>query len=576
MKLRTGLLMLGVAMGCTTSHAQNISEIAQSDPLIITGAIGTQNTFYYSSQGGESSSRLNNAIYANLNFQIYGINMPFSFTYNNSGSSFSYPHFTFSISPTYKGWTAYLGKHSMSMSNYVYNLTATGVGLEYHENNMRFGAFYGQLRKAINDDPTDPLARSPQYGRYGWGVKAGYGSNRNYIDLFVFSARDRMGTLSEAWYTKVSPAHNLVLGVKGHTGYKRFSLSANFATTFFTEDLNAQPLDSAVIGRWDKIFDARLSSRYRFAGDVSASWGWKVWNITAQYKLVQPDYKTLGTNYMTNNIQSYGGSLSGSLFRGRVSVGGNFSGQNDNVTKRQRYTTNGYVYSANMGWMIAPSLTFNGSYNGYRQRQSDGTVKVTDSIRVDRQMHSATGALNYSFSTRLSTHSFGVSHNFSRNLDRNPYATGESDVTTQASGANYTLGVKPIGMNFNFGYNHQLSKGYNNEFSTDMFTFGTSRSFLESKTLVFSLNANASRNKTQEQRTMSYGVSLSGNYTLKDAHVFSLIGSYNHYNNLYLTELTKMDGESYSISLNYNYSFTLLHLKKRAERQAAKQGKNQL
>src|SRR3712207_5497770 len=84
-----------MAMTVQGLSAQNIAEIASSDPLIITGAVGTQNTFYHSSQSGMSSSQWNNSVYANLNFQIYGMNMPFSFTYNNSGASFSYPQFNF-------------------------------------------------------------------------------------------------------------------------------------------------------------------------------------------------------------------------------------------------------------------------------------------------------------------------------------------------------------------------------------------------------------------------------------------------------------------------------------------------
>ena len=33
------------------TQAQNITEIAKSDPLIITGSVGTQNTYFHSSAG---------------------------------------------------------------------------------------------------------------------------------------------------------------------------------------------------------------------------------------------------------------------------------------------------------------------------------------------------------------------------------------------------------------------------------------------------------------------------------------------------------------------------------------------
>ena len=83
--LLTTIFTLGLLSGGGRLRAQNISEIAKSDPLIISGAIGTQNTYRYSSVGDGHSSPFSSAIYANLNFSIYGFNMPFSlyFTSDN-------------------------------------------------------------------------------------------------------------------------------------------------------------------------------------------------------------------------------------------------------------------------------------------------------------------------------------------------------------------------------------------------------------------------------------------------------------------------------------------------------------
>ena len=111
--------------------SQNISEIAKSDPLIISGAVGTQNTYRYSSEGSGYGSPLNSVVYANLNISLYGFNMPFSLYYSNDNVNFNHPQLSFNISPTYKNWTGYFGQSSMSMSNYVMNMSFNGVGLEY-------------------------------------------------------------------------------------------------------------------------------------------------------------------------------------------------------------------------------------------------------------------------------------------------------------------------------------------------------------------------------------------------------------------------------------------------------------
>ena len=159
----SGLVAVFISLVPATVRSQDISQIAKSDPLIMTGAVGTQNSYHSASSG--LTSPLSNSVYANLNLSFYGFNMPFSFYYSNSDINFSYPRFSFNISPTYKNWTLHLGTHVMSMSPYIYNIPFEGAGLEYKAQQLRFGMFYGRLRHAINDNPLDPNARKPQYSR---------------------------------------------------------------------------------------------------------------------------------------------------------------------------------------------------------------------------------------------------------------------------------------------------------------------------------------------------------------------------------------------------------------------------
>lgn len=163
--------------------AQDISQIAKSDPLIITGSIGTNNTYFHSSAGLGYMSPLSNSFFANLNFNIYGFSMPFSIYFSNDNLNFSYPQFSFNLSPSYKNFTAHIGQSSMPFSQYVLNMSFNGVGLEWRDKQFRASAFYGVLRRAVNDNPDDPTARIPQYRRYGWGISAGYSKGGNSIDL---------------------------------------------------------------------------------------------------------------------------------------------------------------------------------------------------------------------------------------------------------------------------------------------------------------------------------------------------------------------------------------------------------
>ena len=297
--IKAALLTFTLTISCVV-HAQNISEIAQSDPLVITGAVGTQNTYRYSSMGDGYRSPMSNVIYANLNVSIYGISMPFSLFYSNDNLDFNYPHLTFNISPTYKNWTGHLGQSSMGFSNYVMNMSFNGIGLEYNDKQWRGGIFYGRLRSAINDDPTNPYARTPQYKRMGWGFKVGYGSNRNHVDLYMLRAYDILGSLHEQWRGIIAPQENLVVGLQGYvTPTNWLSLTANVATSVFNTDKNAEKVHTTT--SFDKIFDTRYSSLMRFAGDVNANLSLPGISTTISYRMIQPDYTSLGTYYMTNN-----------------------------------------------------------------------------------------------------------------------------------------------------------------------------------------------------------------------------------------------------------------------------------
>ena len=66
------VIAIAIAGGAVTAHAQDIAQIAKSDPLIITGAVGTNNTFYHSSMGSSFATPFSSTFYASMNISVYG------------------------------------------------------------------------------------------------------------------------------------------------------------------------------------------------------------------------------------------------------------------------------------------------------------------------------------------------------------------------------------------------------------------------------------------------------------------------------------------------------------------------
>lgn len=547
--------------------AQNIAEIAKSDPLIISGAVGTQNTYRYSSVGNGYGSPMSNTVYANLNISLYGFSMPFSLYYSNDNLSFNYPQISFNLTPRYKNWVGHLGQSSMAMSTYVMNMSFNGVGLEYDSEKIRVGAFYGRLRNAINGDPTDPFARTPQYKRMGWGFKVGYGSGDHYIDLYLLRAYDCENSIDELWRQQLSPQENIVVGLKGRvTPFKWLSFTANAATTVFNTDLRAPNVP--VKTDFDDVFDVKYSSLMRFAGDLSANINVKGVNASISYRLVQPDYTSLGTYYMTNNYHSLGLTLGTTLFN-KVSLSGTFSGQADNLSGEQLYTTCGYVYAANASTRLGNHFTLTAGYNGYLQTQRDGARAVNDTTRVHRIMSSFSLTPSYNYETELLGHNVSLSANFTSNEDLNKFATGESDVKTRALGLSYNIDVKPIETDFTLTYSHQESKGFKTKYISDVASLGTSRSFLKEKNLNLSASVSLCYNEVERQsKSLSLGADMAASYNLKKVHMFSASAAFNKYGDVNITKVrSKLDCTDITVSLNYTYTFTLLAIKSKANRE---------
>ena len=100
LKRLTAAIVMACSIDIVSVSAQDISQIAKNDPLLITGSIGTNNTYFHSSAGNNYMSPLSNSVFANLNINVYGFSLPFSIYFSNDNLNFNYPQFSFNLSPS--------------------------------------------------------------------------------------------------------------------------------------------------------------------------------------------------------------------------------------------------------------------------------------------------------------------------------------------------------------------------------------------------------------------------------------------------------------------------------------------
>ena len=206
-------------------------------------------------------------------------------------------------------------------------------------------------------------------------------------------------------------------------------------------------------------------------------------------------------------------------------------------------------------------------YNGYRQLQSDGKAHVNDSTRVNRIMHSLYVTPTYTLDGERMAHTVSLTANYTQNKDLNRFATGVSDVKTMALGLSHAMEVKAWEMSFTTSLSHQQSDGYQTRYTSDVLSFSTGRSFLKEKNLSTSATVSLCYNDIRDQqRNLSLGIDLSAGYTLAKVHQFSFSAGFNKYSDTNISaDRTSMGTTEVTASLGYNYTFTLLHLKRKGK-----------
>ena len=85
----------------TNLSAQNLESIGDASPFKISGNFNVT-TIGYSASGIPRRDPFNWFLNSNLNVNVYGLSIPFSFNYSNQNQTFSQPFNQYGISPEYK------------------------------------------------------------------------------------------------------------------------------------------------------------------------------------------------------------------------------------------------------------------------------------------------------------------------------------------------------------------------------------------------------------------------------------------------------------------------------------------
>lgn len=326
-------------------------------PFDYTGGIGL-NMRSYSAIGAED--RQDPFVYnfnANFNARVYKLNLPFSLNITTRNLEHAYPHpkdlynsfrndvtnsiaaqrqrfVRFGVSPRYKWIRTHFGHRSMNFSQYTMsNLVFLGAGAELTPGKLRFAAMYGQLAKAEPVDLSLVTPNIPRFQRKGWGIKAGYGTETDFVEVILFQAKDLQKSifLPDTLPQMVSPEHNEALGlVFQKTFFEKFRFKADIGASALSPNMNDDRADNK-FPHPVFLFQGRQTTLYKKAMEALLDYQAKVYTLGLKYRRVDPGYKTLGAYFFNSDLEEWTLNLSTGLLDGAILLNGNGGIQRNNL-----------------------------------------------------------------------------------------------------------------------------------------------------------------------------------------------------------------------------------------------------
>lgn len=551
-------------------------------PLKVVGNIGVSANYYNSNEPDLFYTRPSYAwnIYGSFTAKAGAFSMPVSFVVNQYDKSNKSPYAQFGFSPTYKFIKLHFGYRYIPFSPLTYDgQSFRGAGVELNPKGFRFAAFYGRLNKAVNEDTTRIRFRLPQYSRLGYGVKVGIGNSSSFFDLIYFHAKDDSNSvafINDSTKRNATRAQeNTVLGASFKiTVAKKVVLTGDAAVSGLTQDLSYGEITADSTYQYKEI--AKFISKFipynsstivSFAGQSSLSYYTRSFNTTLNYRRVQPDFKSLGTPYMLNDIELVSWTNNFSAIKGKLNVTSSLGQQHNNLNKKLNSKSQTLIGTININTILTANLNLNVNYAGYDLKQKAGIVAVKDSFSFQQKISqfSVTPSFNITKGSKLYFLNANVS--YSTLNDKNPVTSSLTNSNNLSTSLSYTMAFANNPLSFSVNPLYSIYKQDTNSYRTYGATIGTSSRLLKNKSLniqgTFGYLLN-NFNQGTTQKNLTYSVTVG--YSLKK-HSFNLFANYvytptNAINNTINKIINANSNIPYAVSTKnlfagalYNYTF---------------------
>jgi hypothetical protein len=468
------------------AKAQNLDNLSLKKGLKLSGGVNMSNIFYTSTDTIKRRDPYQFIINGNLNLNLFGYDMPFTFSYSNSQKSYTQPFNRFSFSPQYKWIKTYIGYTSMTFSPYTLaGYGFLGGGVELSPKHWRVSMMAGRLNKPIEYDPLNSSA-IPAFRRMGYGLKVGYDKGTSNISANVFTAKDDPSSIKNRPPDgSLHPMQNLAFGLSGHTSlFTHIILDGEYSVSVLNTDLGlkTQQTDSTgAVENTDPSLSLKTSGTKRFSA-YSGGIGYQSqpFGLMFRYERVAPGYQSLGGYYFNNDMENFTLAPNLRLFEGKLSIAGNGGIQHNNLNHTLQSTSKRWVGAGNVTY--SPSTHWNASFN-YSNFSNYTKIKPQtdpfyhndmDSLNFYQVTNSVNSAVNYNFGKKESPHNLMLSASYQKmnEVSSNTQGSAGSGFVSAVTSYSHTLPKPGLTVAMSYNVNVSNAPGVRSVFHGPALTLG--------------------------------------------------------------------------------------------------------
>ena len=469
--LRHIILFLGLFINSIGLFSQDVEQVAKADPLKVTGGFNAT-TGYYEAWGMDARmDPFSWSLNANLNFNFFGVvNAPFSAHITKGNKTYSQPEYNqIGISPKYKWITAHIGYRSMQFSSYsLSGMLFLGGGIEVAppKSIVKVSAMYGKFANAIPYDTgvvatSGNLFDAPGYERWGGGTKISVGKGGNNVDLIIFKAKDDPNSIPDPPIESgITPKENLVTGIATkNTIHKNIVLTTEYTLSALTRDirLEERTVESySYINNVGKLFTPRFSTTFNKVICAGLQYNGEGFTFGGSYKRVDPDYQSLGTTYLSNDIEDIMANISKTFYQNKINLTLNGGRQRNNLEDQLKVTNVRFIAGIGVAYAISNQWNIAANYSNFNSNTAPEVISFVDSFKFVQVTQNASFNANYSFGETDIKHSLMLNTAY-----QNVNSLNETATLLQETGSNmvntnigYTLNITPSALMLSGSFNY--------------------------------------------------------------------------------------------------------------------------